>query len=190
MNTTKIMDYADKHNLYLDISHDYAEPGYSKDNEDEPIFLANWNEFPDKLSDCLENSGNIEWSDEWTSCYDCQKIFRISGDSYSWTQYGSCDDDGYTCGDCIKEYPDEYLNDLINNPNKCDLIGLNLENCGFEEIDKEYESGWYNTCDNPKEIMDKALQEFPEYEFIFGNISAEQFRTNFNLYRRIIDTEK
>ena len=61
----------------------YVECGY-----DEPakgVLFANWNVFPRNLDRILERAGYaVEWSDEWSTCEDCNKALRTSPGSYSW----------------------------------------------------------------------------------------------------------
>jgi hypothetical protein len=62
----------------------YGEPGYTQPRHG--ILFANWNMFPDTLPALLEQLGyESEWSDEWTTCEDCHKAFRIQPTGYSWT---------------------------------------------------------------------------------------------------------
>ena len=107
---------------------DYAEPGYSLDNEKMPILFANWNaetrwnretnksetisKLMPMLGEFAEAVGcSIEWSDEWSVC-ECRKAFRHSPDSYGWTMYGATIDYDSVCGDCINEDPDDYFEEI------------------------------------------------------------------------------
>ena len=83
----------------LGYAPDYAEPGYSG-SEPHPrgILFANWSVFPRGFDRTLERAGYaVEWSDEWTTCEDCQKAFRTSPDSYVWEPAG------LYCEDCQAE---------------------------------------------------------------------------------------
>ncbi len=71
---------------------DYAEPGY--DTPKRGILFANWNRLPKDFDRILERAGYaIEWSDEWTTCEDCNKAYRTSADSYVWESAGSYRED-------------------------------------------------------------------------------------------------
>lgn len=62
----------------------YAEPGYT-DPPKRGVLLANWNSLPKNLDRILERAGYaIEWSDEWTTCDDCNKAVRTQPDGYDW----------------------------------------------------------------------------------------------------------
>ena len=181
MNIAELLE-----NYDINVAEDYVEPGYSKDNEG-MIFLANWNNIPDEISDELEEKYNIEWEDEWDTCHNCGRIYRTSPDSYMWKPYyfyfeNACE---LICGDCIKEDPEDYLETIVDDPYACEIFDIDLEEHGFEKINDDYfESGHYGTNDDPRKIMENLLEENPDYEYIFGNMKNEQFRVTFDVYRR------
>lgn len=190
MKIQKILEWADKNGIQIDVAEDYAEPGYKKDKPKQPILLANWNRVQDldsALNDKIEKQFNIEWCDEWATCGDCQKIVRTSGDSYSWKAYYHCDENGFVCGDCVKKNPEDYIKSLVNNPSKADTLDISLEDQGFEELEEKYANGWYGRNDSPKEILAKLQAKFPGGEFVFGNVEASQFETRFKIYKREVE---
>lgn len=70
----------------------YAEPGYGPAPKN-GILFANWNVFPEAVSDWLEAEGYaLEWSDEWSTCDDCGSAFRTCADSYAWSPAGGYDE--------------------------------------------------------------------------------------------------
>ena len=88
-----------RHSEYVDYAFEYAEPGYSAGEKG--ILFADWNSkgcwdkdkneyvevdtFMPRLAKVAEHAGyEIEWSDEWGNCSDCQKAFRVNADSYLW----------------------------------------------------------------------------------------------------------
>jgi hypothetical protein len=84
--------------------------GYANDYYDNPpkgILFANWNNLPKGLDTILERAGfEVEWSDEWTTCEDCQRAFRTSPDSYCWKPSGKFveeDINADLCLACIAE---------------------------------------------------------------------------------------
>ena len=81
-------------------SHDYAEPGY--ETLKRGILFANWNLFCAKAVTLCERMGfEIEWSDEWTTCSDCDKAVRTSPDSAYWTpSYVITKDGDFWCKEC------------------------------------------------------------------------------------------
>lgn len=188
MKLGKVLEWAEKNGLDIQCADEYAEPGYTKDHEEAPILLANWNRVEEKdpeMNEAIEAEFNIEWEDEWTTCGDCGKLVRTSGDSYSWKPYYAIlNDCEVFCGDCIKKNPSEYLESLINNPSKADIFDLDLEKEGFTKLDARFENGFYGSNDNPKIILENLQKEFPGNDFIFGNLEPEQFRTNFSIYKR------
>lgn len=79
----------------LGYATEYAERGYV--NPKKGILFANWNVFPKDFDRLLERAGYaVEWSDEWTTCEECNSAFRTSANSYDWEPSG----DGETCNDC------------------------------------------------------------------------------------------
>lgn len=111
----------------------YAEPGYPAC---EAVLLSNWNDesryvkgpwrdglskwvvlddTASRLADSLSKLDGVEidWCDEYAVCEECDKAFRTTADSHSWTMYGAWNGDGYSCGDCIKNDPD--LKSLIES---------------------------------------------------------------------------
>lgn len=177
---------------YLDdVANDYGEPGYTKDKNN-PILLANWNVLTCRndnkeyrlIMDAIESQFDIEWSDEWIQDYDEGLIYRTTGDCWSWKpSYIIMDSSELITVNNVELYIDEYLDYLINNPNVCDLFDLDLSKYGFKQLnEEEFESGWYHKSDNPSEILEGLLKQYPSSEFIFGGLSNEQFRTNFNIY--------
>ena len=81
-------------------SQAYAEPGY---DAVKGIFFANWNHFPSKTGDLLEKLGYAcEWSDEWTTCDNCNSALRTQPNSYDWTPGYEFDNENgeIFCHDC------------------------------------------------------------------------------------------
>lgn len=81
----------------------YAEPGYTQPAVG--VLFANWNVFPSYIDKTLEQLGYaVEWSDEWTTCDDCQRAIRTSPDSYGFTPSYADIDGGTLCLDCLQEW--------------------------------------------------------------------------------------
>lgn len=180
---------------------DYAEPGYRKEREDLPILFANWNPQGNTCFEGVEYIGDnmtmprlesifehygytIEWSDEWTECEQCQRAFRMLGDSYSWSMYGYVGDHATICGDCIKLDPYDYLGSLENNPRKCATIdGLDPADHGYVKLnDDSYENGLYGgQMDDPRAIA-LALRAAGVTRFLFALDSVAQFGLDFSCY--------
>lgn len=93
----------------------YAEPGYTDPGEGGFIALGNWNKItryrdgshetldtsPEKFGDMLEKmGGELEWSDEWTSCDNCNGIVRTQPNSYVWHPAYEYSDGGIQCHTC------------------------------------------------------------------------------------------
>lgn len=191
MNYEKLEEICGAYGSYIDnVANGYSEPGYTKDYENVPIYFANWNSLDKKapkLMKFIRQNINIEWSDEWANCQNCNGAVRTVGNSYNWTPYYNIFNDcELICGDCIKddlELQNYYLNSLINNPNKCNMF-LNLEKLGFKNLNGVFENGFYGKQDNPETILKMYTEKFPNIEIVFGNISCEQFRVEFEIFGR------
>ncbi len=91
-------------------AREYAEPGYTQPKKG--IFFANWNHLPAKLGDILERMGfECEWSDEWTTCEDCNRAVRTQPDSHGWTPAYAYVDGAELCRSCIPVSEDDQTDD-------------------------------------------------------------------------------
>lgn len=165
-----------------------AEPGY----DDKPVALANWNNIPGKVYNALEFMGySCEWEDEWTMCGNCYKVIRTNPNSYGWQQYfsiiGECD---LVCGNCIKEDPTEYLEQLENNPKNCMTIDIDLEENGYELMEDEFESGLHEGMNsNPTQILNNWIEKYPDGKFIFVLDEQSQFYIGFSIWKKKEEVE-
>lgn len=83
----------------------YAELGY--DQPAHGVLWANWNKLPRNLDRILERAGYaVEWSDEWTTCDDCNRAVRTQPDSHDWRPGYSLSDSGeILCHECADDTP-------------------------------------------------------------------------------------
>jgi hypothetical protein len=177
------------------VCSDYAEPGYSCDKK--IVVLADWNDVRDlvndkgnikddtmsRLYDILEMEGyGCEWEDEWVECAECYEVIRITGDCYGWTPFYWQSDDGFFCGNCVREtYKEEYLSFLKGNIGHANVL-LDLDGCGYEQINGQFENGFYEgQADDPEKIVE-VLHLFGIKDYIFQIDSVGQFDTNFSIY--------
>lgn len=165
----------------------YAEPGY-----DEPkhgVVLANWNGYPSRLTDILEKAGYaIEWSDEWTSCENCGKVFRTSPDSYGWQMSGVIEDGGAVCRECLD--PAEHLESLENNPRRCNTIdSIDPADHGYVRYNGTYESGLHpGQTDDPRAVYDQMRAEGHTH-VLFNQDDQGQFDTHWSAWFRTDEDE-
>ena len=145
----------------------------------------------DKWDDSVLRELGVDYgfSDEWARCDECGKAVRTAPDSYSWKADFFLDDQvgGVICGDDVRKDSVNYINWLLESPaNRANTIlsDSDLESEGFEKVSEEYESGWYDRHDDPKEILTAAEEEYPNGEFIFSISRQGQFATNFELWVR------
>ena len=167
----------------------YAEPGY--DAPKHGVLFANWNRYPSRLTDILERAGYaIEWSDEWSTCEDCEKAVRTSPDSYSWSPacalIAEC---SIVCRNCLADNPTAYLEELNGNEHSCLTNALaqhiDVTEHGYEKYNPDsFESGLHRgQNDNPREIA-KALRAKGITDFIFVQDEQSQFYIKFSVYVR------
>lgn len=131
---------ADKYDLQW--CDDYGERGYTTEKG---VILGNWNNIPEHISKWLENKGfELEWDDEWYIDHNRSKCYRTTSDSWFWQPSVVWFDSSepFTIDD-IEEDPTEYLEQLENDPQKCDCFRVNLAEHGYELIDDTFEHGWH-----------------------------------------------
>lgn len=176
---------------------EYAEPGYSGN----PI-TGNWNDItewnaetrksktvcdiPSRLGSVLECLGfTLEWNDEWTACEDCYNIFRISGDSYSWQQYGTTQEGMCVCGDCLKDDPTDYLESLEDDPRAALTLDIDPTEYGYILIEDNFENGFHpGQTDDPAKIL-AELQEKNIERILFVVDEVSQFYIVFSVHRYV-----
>jgi hypothetical protein len=182
----------------ITFSNAYAEPGYA-DPESGVIAFGNWNDISQwnpatresetidatlpRVAKLFKRLGiELEWSDEWTDCYQCGKAVRTSPDSYCW-QASYCNFEGeLTCHECIEQDPAAYLEDLEGDDRKAETMGIDLEANGYQLAREHFENGLHGgQSASPKKIA-KALRKQGITRFIFRLDSVGQFDAQFSVY--------
>jgi hypothetical protein len=189
----------------LDKAYGYAEPGYKLTRKQKSILFANWNEdrehnyvtsrirtlilpsFPNieekEILDCIERHYAIEWSDEWTTCDDCNEAVRTEGDCYSWkTSYviqNECELYCLACADFEAVLP-EY----INNPEKAWLYDAKyLDEAGFTPLGNEdFHGGIREYSEDPRAIYERLKN--PGIDLVFFIDGVEQFGVEVKVFTR------
>lgn len=155
------------------------------------VLLGNWNDFSGDAVTLLERAGyGIEWDDEWDTCYNCAKAFRVSPDSYGWQPtYIEFPDGERYCRECADF--EGYLESLEDNPRRCCFAhAVNPAEFGYVLVTApgEFESGLHpGQNDNPADIL-KDLHAQGIRRIIFRTSSTGQFDVNFEAWRKD-DTE-
>lgn len=173
----------------LHYANGYAEPGYT--DPAKSVLFANWNIFPRGIESVLERAGYaIEWEDEWTTCNDCGKAVRTSGDSYHWQPYyvlfNECE---IVCLDCV-DWPD-YLQSIEDDPNAACVAECNPADHGYSLLSdrSEYESGFFpGQTDRPVDVL-KKLQDAGHTGIVFRLSETSQFYCKWEVYKRDTDDE-
>jgi hypothetical protein len=138
-----------------------------------------------RLAKIFEKQGyEIEWSDEWSVCPDCNKAFRTSGDSYHWQpHFATIDDCECICGDCIKSDPKEYLESLADDWCKCETLGIDLSQWGYVEHQVDQETGFHpgQTAD-PEKLLEAYRESGGMGRVIFQLDSTGQFDAEWSMW--------
>lgn len=129
---------------------------------------------------------NWHFSDEGWMCSECGKWY-INNIGYAATP--RWEGDGFVlCSECVKENPDGYIAERINNPDNANTIlsPLELKELGFERVNEDtYANGWYGQEDDPRKIYDKAREQYPNAELLFSiKENYNPFEAEFDLYKR------
>jgi len=191
---SRLIDYADKKGLDIDIYNGCSESGY----DDKMAIAADWN--PDnmkRIGDFIERyfQGNIEieWSDEWTGCSDCYKAVRTSPDSYGWERsWLWASDCEIVCQECYENSVDDIIEYYKNSTDRAVTSDLYqyLEKEGFvcfspDEYCQRFETGWYpGQNDMPQDVAMDIENSLPEYDYIFKIDSVGQFDIQWSVYLR------
>jgi hypothetical protein len=167
----------------------YSEPGYS--NPKHGIVFADWNNLPGKLGDILERAGySCEWSDEWTTCDECNGAVRTSPDSYSWER-SYTEGDGYiVCAECT-DWAD-YCRQHEDDANHAVPSSVDPADHGYSRLSKEreYENGWHpGQTDEPKAIL-AGLHANGIKHVLFRVAGVGQFDVSFETWVRDADDDE
>lgn len=180
----------------MSLHRDYAEPGYS--SRSGIIATGNWNNvdrydserqahvevsnLPERIGKLFEKLDiECEWSDEWTTCSDCGKLVRTSGDSYSWKpSYWLTSDSEFICHECVD--PEAYLK-ALETDDECVTLDIDPAEHGYIKFNSDpYESGWHpGQNDSPAKIA-KELQAKGIKRFVFKLDENSQFYSRFSVY--------
>ena len=168
--------YEDNENI-TEYATEYSEPGYSTDKG--LILVGDWNHFNKEEIDELEAIAELEWLDEWALC-ECGKLIRTTGDSYGWTaSYYIFNDCELVCHECID--PEEYLEDIANDPKKAITLDIDPENYGYKLIEGDFQNGFHpGQNDNPMEIYKRLESAYKSLVFLITDVG--QFDLSFEIY--------
>lgn len=167
----------------------YAEPGYT--DPEHGILLANWNVFPRGIDTVLERAGYaIEWSDEWSTCADCNKAVRTSANSYSWqASYQLVNDCEVVCNNCLDW--SEHIETYEDDPDRAVPSDVDPAEFGYVRVSepREYENGFHHgQNDRPADIL-KALQAKGIDHVVFRIARVQQFDVAFETWRKADEDE-
>jgi hypothetical protein len=149
---------------------------------------------PERLLRVLESMGlECEWSDEWTMCDDCCRMFRSSPDCYDWRMWGEIDSESQrvSCGHCLAEDPEDYLAGKLDNPRSAvNTTIVHPKDEGFANMNGDFENGMHpGQNDNPEEILEAYQAKYPGKQFLF-TYEPSQFYTTFQIWGRDCEREE
>lgn len=188
--TWEILEALDnKYDLYLDYCENYGEPGYCLESGTKALLLADWNNVPKHVFNALKKQYTLDWYDEYIIDYNNSLAYRTSPDSYSWTPSYVILDGEFLFPTDIEGNAEAYLELFENDSSLIWIFDTDyLTDNGFEQVNSEYfESGWYGREDNPTDILDKLLKDYPNGKFIFCNLENSQFATRFDVYGKDLE---
>lgn len=174
----------------------YSEPGYH-DPDSGIIATGDWNtcsEMVDgrhvtvddsmyRFSNILEALGaDLQWEDEWSACYDCQRLVRTSPDSYGYQpSYTIIDECELVCHECIPENPSDYLESLEGEIKANTMERIYPGSHGYTLLQK-FERGMHYGQDDDPEAIAKTLSQAGFERFIFNIDSTGQFDFRFSVW--------
>lgn len=182
-----ILNAAEEKGFDISICGEYGERGYEVGIDKKAILLSNWNDF-DKYPNIMahiEENYEIEWSDEWIIDYDNDRCYRTSPDSYHWQpsyvwlpdRIIGVDDINKLENDEFKYFLDQadYLN---NSDNAVHLDGFEARG----QLVASEDARMFESHREPKDIMETAIELYPDADFYFVIEGVEQFGMSFALY--------
>lgn len=169
----------------------YAEPGYSSVSG--LVATGNWNvideydsvkkmrvkisDLPARISNLFEKMGiECEWSDQWSDCSECGKLFRTDPDCHSWLPSfvvtKNCD---HVCHECVRKDPEFYLSEMEgNSDNLCTIRGINPGNYGYIKIADER--------NDSSDKIEKELSQKKVHRFLYNIDSVGQSDAHWGVY--------
>lgn len=160
----------------------YAEPGYT--DKGKGVLVANWNE-EERAGEIAEKLGyETEWSDEWTSCSDCNRLVRTQPSMYFWLPaYVTLGRSGTEdiCKKCFEADWESYLLELLpaveNSRHRSlpDWVKEEwMQDLGYVRYGEEQETGLHRHQDDDPATVLKQLR--PHYDsIVFQVASKDQF---------------
>lgn len=147
--------------LIVDICSDYGEPGFYKDNQDDLILTADWNDMADGMQEVIRDAGySLEWSDEWMCDYDNDLLYRTTSSDPFWESSIFFTESEMLP---IADNEDLYIEQFINVINRRINSRFNLEKYGFIDIEEAcHQTGMYGIYEYPQEVFDKFSDEYTE----------------------------
>jgi len=175
----------------------YAEPGYD-DPECGIVAIGNWNSIsrydreegkfndiddtPVKVGRLLEKLGaELEWSDEWDACVDCNKLVRTSPDSYGWQRSYADFAGEVMCLNCVD--PQEWLESIEGKSDRANTISaINPEDYGYVRVLDDLEHGFHVGQDADPAVIAKSMAKLGVKRFLFNIDDVGQFDMSFSLW--------
>lgn len=121
------------------------------------------------------------FSDEYTTCSDCNALIRTSPDSYSWQPDFIVDDCGIHCAQYVQDNPEDTI-DAVKNTDTPLPVSIDPEAHGWVRLNKQsLESGFFpGQTDNP-ETYRRALTN-AGVDYLFRIDEPSQFYTRWSVW--------
>lgn len=157
---------------------------------------------PKRLWEALDRIGvNGEWSDEHTTCDDCQRLIRTEPDSYGWTaqyvvfdsrgEYGDYSAGDTVCADCLRDNAESVIADQYANRSDRALTWLTeaqLTELGWRDAmpdSASAASGLHpGQDDTPAAIVEqwRATDLIDQTDYVFLITDKGQFDIHYRLF--------
>ena len=186
----RLIDHMDNKSINFDYYLGCSEPGY----EDIQVIAADWN-YHERIASFIERYFDgivsLEWSDEWTSCSECNKAVRTSPTSYGWERsYLWTSDCSIACIECYPDVIDDIIETYKNETNKAVTSDFYqyMEQAGFvcyspDEYCKVFETGWHHgQNDNPSDVAKDIESNLSGYDYMFKIDSIGQFDVHWSVF--------
>jgi hypothetical protein len=119
----------------------------------------------------IELDSVCEWgfSDEYIACGVCSKAICTTPGYHGEQMYGYYTDEGDVfCGDCTRDDPEQYFEDMKNKNKLVNENVCNPENDGWIDLELSYENGLHSGQNDSPELLLKLRERLlPFADFVF-----------------------
>ena len=195
-----VLEFLEDKGKHFDYAEGYASKGYSVDDGGIVVF-ADWNRTGEHYMDgkqnpptkeesimpraerILEKLGcECEWSDEWSTCCNCNNAIRTRADCYEWTPDYMEMNGELECSTCIAEYPSDYFEELDGQCKKSHHIDtIDPAEHGYVKVVENYQRGMHEGMNDHPDKIGSTLDDGGVGRYFF-EVRSSQFYVEFDLW--------